>query len=221
MFRILALISVLFFLLSCDTGFSSKGFIIDHSTGLPIDNVTIHIKDLDSIRTDSTGKYKIDTLIYGSAGNLEILLKKEGYKTKHVSLRKSKNRNANELIQMEKIENTSDNYCMKKKRVAQMFYFNKYVLSLINIATILFLIFSIRIKRRMLWIFGILLFNLTFFITYTDCSINNFRLINGPVYLTHYWIYPYSVKIVVPLATMTFWLIYLRFRKILLKPQEM
>jgi len=67
MYRLVISAFLLLFLFSCDTPFNSKGFVIDKSTGLPVDGVKIFIKGLDSLITDTTGKYVIDTMIYGVA----------------------------------------------------------------------------------------------------------------------------------------------------------
>lgn len=210
---------VILALISCDTGFHSKGLVIDKMTRLPIDSVTINIKNLDSVYTDCMGKYEIDMMIYGYAGELEILLSKQGYRTKHVNFKKDKIEKDNALIEMEILENSTEEYCVDLKRISQIRFFNKYFISLINILTLLFLILKKRVKWRILWILGVLILNFTIFISFVDCSMMDFKPINGPVFLTHYWHYPFSIKIVIPITSIAFWSIYL-INKILLFKHE-
>lgn len=159
-------------------------------------------------------------MIYGYAGDLEILLAKNGYKTKHVGFKTDAIKKDSTLIELEKLTGFSEDFCLNQKTVSQLFYFNKFFISSLNILTLMFLIFRKRVKWRFLWILGVLLINLTIFISFTDCSISDFKLINGPIYLTHYWFYPYSVKIVIPIVTVVFWCIYLIKKRILFKTEN-
>jgi len=203
---ILVVICVL--LISCDTKFSSNGVVIDQNTHQPVAGVKISIKDRDSTFTDNFGKYRIDKFIYGWAGDFEILLEKDGYKTKHINFNKGKLQLVNAIIELEKSEGKPV-YAVDRKYVKTMFYFNKYVLSLLNLLTLLFVAIKKKVNYRFVWIMGILLLNPTFFISFTDLSLVKFHLLNGPVYLTHFYMYPYSLKFVFPVATILFWIIYL------------
>ena len=200
------IICVLF--ISCDTKFSSNGVVIDQNTRQPVVGVKISIKDRDSTYTDNFGKYRIDKFIYGWAGDFEILLEKDGYKTKHVNFNRGKLQSANTTIELEKSEGKS--VCaVDRKYVKTMFYFNKYVLSLLNLLTFLFVAIKKKVDYRFVWIMGILLLNPTFFISFTDLSLVKFNFLNGPVYLTHFHMYPYSLKFIIPLTSILFWIIYL------------
>lgn len=219
-FRYLGLALIITTLISCDSGLYSKGVVIDKKTGLPIDSVIINVKNIDTVYTDSKGKYKVDTTIYGHVVDLEILVSKQGYKTKHVNFKKDKIKKNNAIIEMEILENSTEESCFDLKRVSQMYFFNKYFISLINILTLLFLIFKKRVKWRIIWILGVFIFNFTIFISFVDCSLMDFKPINGPVFLTHYWHYPFSIKIVFPIASIAFWSAYLINKRLLLKPEE-
>ena len=205
-------------MISCDTGWSSKGVVIDKSTGLPIENAKIDIRGFRFIYTNDSGWFKIDTMIYGNVGPLEVLVEKEGYKSKHLNFKSDKVDMKNARIEMEKLEPPTAELCISRKWIPRFYYFNLYFLSLLNVSTIVFQIVKKRIKWRGLWILGIMLFNLALFISFTDCSIASFRIINGPIFLTHYWVYPYSVKVVIPIFTLMFWGIYLMNRKLICKP---
>jgi hypothetical protein len=219
-FKYLGLALIITTLISCDSGLFSKGVVIDKKTGLPIDSVIINVKNIDTVYTDSKGKYKVDTTIYGHVVDLEILVSKQGYKTKHVNFKKDKIKKNNAIIEMEILENSTEESCFDLKRVSQMYFFNKYFISLINILTLLFLIFKKRVKWRIIWILGVFIFNFTIFISFVDCSLMDFKPINGPVFLTHYWHYPFSIKIVFPIASIAFWSAYLINKRLLLKPEE-
>ncbi len=208
-------------LVSCDTGFQSKGLVLDKSTQLPINNVKIDIKGRGITYTDSIGHYKIDTMIYGYAGNLEILVKKDGYKAKHVNFKLDKIKMDNALIELDKIENSVDIYYIKENRISQFYYFNLYCISLFTLLTLLFLIIKKKIKWKILWILAILLINLTFFVSITDCSISDFKIINSPFHLMKYWLNPYSFKIVIPIFSIAFWILYFTKKSIIVIDDSM
>lgn len=219
-FKYLGLALIITTFISCDSGLYSNGVVLDKKTGLPIDSAIINVKNIDTVYTDSKGKYIVDTTIYGYVVDLEILVSKQGYKTKHVNFKKDKIKKNNAIIEMEILENSTEESCFDLKRVSQMYFFNKYFISLINILTLLFLIFKKRVKWRIIWMLGVFIFNFTIFISFVDCSLMDFKLINGPVFLTHYWHYPFSIKIVFPIASIAFWSAYLINKRLLLKPEE-
>jgi len=101
-----------------------------------------------------------------------------------------------------------------------MYYVNIFLVSLLNMLTLLFVIFRKGIKRKVLWIPGILLLNPTFFLSITDGCIARFFPLNGPVYLTHFHEYPFSLKIVIPLVSILFWCLYLWRRNMLMNDQN-
>jgi hypothetical protein len=217
--NILALLFLSIFLASCDKIYHSEGLVIDELTRLPIDSVKISIKELDSTYTDQSGRFGINKLVNYWSGDFEILLEKRGYKTKHINFETFHLMRDSAIIELEKSENSSENICISRETVSRMYYFNMYFISLLNILTLLFLIIK-KIRWKILWIIGILLLNLTIFISFTDCSIIKWSIINGPVYLTHFWIYPYSVKIVIPIMTITFWIIFLTNKSVLINDKK-
>ena len=196
---------------SCDTGVSFNGQVVDKNTHKPIAGVRINVKDRDTTFTDSIGNYKYSRMMYGMFGDIDIMLEKKGYKAKHINLSAGNTPRIDAVIELQKSDATTVN-SVDRKYVKTMFYFNKYVLSLLNVLTLLFIIIHKKVEYRLVWILGILLFNLTFFFSYTDFSLVKYLLLNGPVYLTHYWVYPYSLKFVIPIATILFWVLYL-FKK--------
>lgn len=210
------LLTIAFLLTSCDTKFDSKGLVVDKLTKLPIHNVKINIKELDSTYTDSLGRFVINKFVNGWAGDFEILLEKEGYKTRHINFETRNIKRDSAVIELEKLASDSESYCFDKKIISHIYYFNKYFLSFLNVLTILFLIIK-KIKWKIVWILGILLNNLTIWISYTDCSIIKFHFINGPIYWTHFGMNPYSFKIVIPIITLVFWTIYLIKKNVLIK----
>jgi hypothetical protein len=193
---------------SCDTGVSFNGQVVDKNTHQPIAGVRINVKDRDTTFTDSLGKYTYSRMMYGLFGDTEILLEKEGYKTKHLNLSTGKAQRKDAVIELQKSDATTAN-SIDRKYVKTMFYFNKYFLSLLNVLTLLFIAINKKIKYRVAWIAGILLLNLTFFFSFTDFSLIKYHILNGPIYLTHFKMYPYSLKFVIPIATILFWVLYL------------
>ncbi len=158
--------------------FDSRGLVIDKATRLPLDSVKINIKSIDSVFTDSIGKYNYHKMVYGYAGEFEMLLSKKGYKTKHVNFKNDKIDRQNALIEMEKLEKSSKDLSIKKEAVSKMYFVNLFVISIFNLLTLLFIIFKKRIKRKILWIAGILLFNITLFFSITDGSLSGYKLNN-------------------------------------------
>lgn len=207
--RFLIPVFALLLLTSCDTLFSSKGQVIDKDTRQPLSEVKINMKNIDTVYTDSAGYYSYRKVMHGSAGALEMLLSKEGYQSKHVSFRSAKTDPQNMLIEMERTEAAQADGLVDRCWVSAMYYINMYVISLLNVLTLLFVVFRKGLKRKVLWIFGILLLNPTFFLSVTDGSIASFFPLNGPVYLTYFSAYPFSLKIVLPLGTLLFWSLYL------------
>ena len=217
-YKYFGLIFILLFITSCHSNLGSNGVVIDKRTGHPIDGVTINAKNIYSVQTDSLGKYSIDTTMFGLV-KLEILLSKEGYKTKLIDFNNDKISTGNAIIEMEVLEDSTEEFCFDIKRVSQMYFFNKYFISMINVLTILFLIFKKRVKWKTVWILGVFIFNFTTLISFVDCRILDFNPINWPVLLTHHWHYPFAIKIVFPIASIVFWSTYLTNKRLLLKPE--
>jgi hypothetical protein len=206
----LVVISLL--LSSCDQGVSFNGEVIDRITQKPIQGVSINIRNWDTTYTDSLGIYKFSKTHYGYFGDIEILLKKDGYKTKHLNLTTQNERKTDEVIKLEKSNGKFANRIDQKYQII-MFYINKYFMSLLNLLTLLFVAFHKNTLYRFNWIIGILFLNLTLYFSITDLHLVNFHLINGPIYLQHYNWHPFSLKIVFPGASILFWILYFAKRE--------
>ena len=206
--QLFTLVAICVCFISCDSGISFNGKVVDKNTHQPISGVRISIKDRDTTFTDSIGKHKYGKMFYGSFGDNEILLEKDGYQAKHLNISKQRQQQFNAVVELEKSKGTAV-YSIDRKYLKAMFYFNKYVLSLLNVLTLIFVSLKKKIEYRSVWIIGILLLNLTLFYSFTDFSLVKYHILNGPVYLTHYLVHPYSLKIVIPVATILFWVIYL------------
>lgn len=201
------LVVLILLMSSCDYRVSFNGEVIDQITKKPIQGVSINIKNWDTIFTDSLGTYKFSKTHYGYFGEVEILLEKEGYKTKHLNLTTQNEKMTDEIIKLEKSNEKFVN-SIDQKYQKIMFYFNKYFLSLLNLLTLIFLIFKKNIHYQFNWIVGILFLNLTLYYSITDFHLVNFHIINGPIYLQHYNWHPFSLKIVFPGASILFWMLY-------------
>ncbi|MCK3685931.1 carboxypeptidase-like regulatory domain-containing protein [Maribellus sp. YY47] len=210
----------LLLLTSCDTLFSSKGKVIDKDTHEPLSGVTVNFKNIDSVYTDTAGYYTFHKVLFGYTGSLEMLLSKEGYKSRHISFRSGKADPQNMLIEMERRETTQSDRVFEPRWVSMMYYINMYVISLLNVLTLLFVIFKKGIKRKALWICAIVLLNPTFFLSVTNGNISQFLPLNGPVFLAHFATYPFSLKIVLPLGTLLFWVLYVWLRNKLIREKS-
>lgn len=214
------LIIILVLAVSCDTKFYAEGSVVDKATKLPLEYVAISVKNLDTIYTNSQGQFHIDTFIHRYTGDFEILLEKEGYKSRHVNFKESQMKQKELFFEMEKLQESGTSTSLSERRVSQMYYFNKYFLSAFNVFTIVFILFRGNLKWRFLWIAGILIFNLTLFLSIADASLSDYKLLNGPVYLMHYSFFPFSVKIVLPVTTFLFWSLWVFKRKCIVRPMK-
>jgi hypothetical protein len=191
---------------SCDSFFYSKGTIIDHNTLQPITNALISIKDIDTVYTDSLGKYKIQKPVFGIWTDFEILIEKNGYVPEYVNFNYSSYNKDSTLI---KLQSTNKDFSpvLSKKSVAFSYNLDKFGIALFNVITLLIIAAYPNLKRKYLWVIGILFFNITFYLLYLDLSLVKFRLINGPIYFTQYWTNPFTIKIVIPIVALLFWIL--------------
>lgn len=204
----LLLTFLVLFLSSCDTFFHANGIVVDDETSKPIANAKIQVKGKTVFFTDSLGQYKIDRSFLGVAIKVELLVEKPGYIPVYIDCSKKSFVYNQEIIKMKR---TSTSFVPKipQSTVRTMYWFNLIVLSLFNFLTLLFVLFYRRLINKFLWVIAILLLNVTIHLLYLDGSIVDFSLINGPVYLAHYWTYPYTVKIILPIASIIFWIMFI------------
>lgn len=201
-------------LTSCDTGFFSTGQVIDKNTKQPIEAVRIDAKGFDTTFTDSAGKYEIQKFVCGYAGNLELLLEKEGYKSKHISFKSGIEKNP-VLIELEKSVDGKA-VCVDRVWVKRLFHFNQYFFPLLNLLTLIFVAAKRNLRWKFAFIPGILLLNFYIQFSFTDFS---FVGINYMIGLLWPFYHPYSLSLVVPFATLLFWGLFL-FRKNLIFRKE-
>jgi hypothetical protein len=87
-------IMIITLLSSCDCIQIASGILIDKKTKLPIQQakVTNMNKEWVTIETDSSGRFQLKSVSGGLCGcpPMKILIKKEGYKDKEVSIRRGK-----------------------------------------------------------------------------------------------------------------------------------
>lgn len=211
---------LLLILSSCDTVFDSRGVIIDSATAKPVDHARIIVKGFDTIYSDSAGKFKIQKIISGVWTQREIMIEKNGYIPKYVNFNNDMYDHDSAVIKLQPAKEAFKPV-LPRKAVKFMYWFNKIVLSLFNVFTLIFIIFKKGIRKKYLWIIGVLFLNFTFYFLYLDLSLSRFRPINGPIYLTNYWMYPYSVKIVIPVITIAFWILYFFKRNWIMKKDKL
>jgi hypothetical protein len=137
-----------------------------------------------------------------------MLVKKDGYVPFYVDYRKEAFNRGQDTLRM-KTSRAPFVPLFSQHAVGVMYWFNLIVISLLNLFTLGFVLFKRKLRVRFLWAAAILVLNTTLYVLYLDGSLVHFHLLNGPVYLTPYWMYPYSLKIVLPLASLAFWILYL------------
>ena len=210
---------LLFSLSSCFSPSHSEGVIIDLNTSLPIDSAQITVQELYTVYTDTQGQYEI----FGNWGlltDLELLIEKKGYKTTYFNVSESTyDLNNNVII---KLQPTTKEYkpVLAQNKLRFINTLIKIVFSLFNAATLIFILFQSKIRRKFLWITGIILINPAFRFLQFDYSLLDYEILNGPFYLFNYWNYPYSLIIAVPAISMVFWIIYRMKRKWILEKSQ-
>lgn len=214
--RIICILLTLITLNSCDSYFFSKGEIIDSKTQFPVDSAKISIKGWDPIYTDSKGRFEISKPYFGTWTDFEILIEKDNYIPKYLNITKDGLGKDSVLIELRP---TIDqfNSSFTSKSVKTFYLINLLGISLINFLTLIFIIRNKKIRSRIYWIIGILCVNLTFSYLYLDFSLLDYEILNFPIFLTHYKLYPFTIKIVIPIVTMIFWFMYLVIPKQILK----
>lgn len=206
--EILLLVFFLLLFSSCDTFFHVNGIVVDSETLQPIANVKIQVKGVSTFYTDSLGQYKIDRSFLGTAIKVELLVEKSGYYPVYIDCNKKTFHRDQETIKMKRAIKPFVPM-IPQGAVRVMYWFNLIVISLFNILTLVFVLFYRQLINKLYWVVAILLLNITIHFLYLDGSIVDFKIINGPVYLAHYWTYPYSVKIVLPMASLFFWIMFI------------
>jgi len=202
----LLLLIIPMLLCSCDYVFHSEGIIMNKETLNPIDSAIIFIKDIDSVYSDSSGRFKIDKIMSGTGTDFEILVEKKGYLPVYLNYSERSDSN-NTLIKMQSTDKEFKPF-FPRKLVRFSYYTNMVVWSIFNVFTMIFILSNKNLRKRFLWIIGILIFNLTFYFLFLDGTISKFSIINGPFYLTHYWMHPYSIKVGFPIVSILFWVFY-------------
>jgi hypothetical protein len=205
--KILLLLVSVFLLSACDTFFHANGVVVDDQTSKPIPNAEIHVKNKFRFQTDSVGAFQIDRPFLGVAVNVELLVEKEGYVPVFVDCGKKSFNHQFETIRMKRTQ-TPFKPRFQQRMVRIMYWFDLIVLSLFNLFTLGFVLFNRNLINKFVWILAILLLNTTIHLLYLDGSIVHFSLLNGPVYLRHYWTFPYTLKLVLPIGSIFFWIMY-------------
>lgn len=204
----LFLIFIVLLFSSCDTFFQANGIVVDSETLKPIADAKIQVKGKSTFYTDSLGRYTIDRNFLGTAIKVELLVEKSGYDPVYIDCSKKSFNRQQETIKMKRALKPFVPI-IPQSAVRVMYWFNLIVLSLFNLFTLMFVISYRGLLNKLLWVVAILLLNVTLHFLYLDGSIIKFSLLNGPIYLAHYWTYPYSVKIVLPIASLFFWIMFI------------
>lgn len=192
---------------SCDTFFGANGIVVDSETLKPIADAKIQVKGQTTFYTDSLGQYKFVRNFLGTAIKVELLVDKSGYEPIYIDCSKKSFSRDQETIKMKRAIKPFVPK-LPQSAVRVMYWFNLIVISLFNFLTLMFVLFYRRLINKLLWVVAILLLNVTIHLLFLDGSIVDFSIINGPIYLAHYWTYPYSVKIVLPIASLFFWIMF-------------
>lgn len=201
----IVLLSLLILTTSCDRTFRVTGKVVDETSGRPVTNVKITTSEKMVIYSDSIGDFTIDRCGPGSMGDkLELLIEKDGYETSYFDLSNvSDLQNVNLEIRASNI--IQPTFCSKS--LVRTFYFiNLYIVSLLSLITILFIAFK-RIKHKWIWLVVILFICITFKINYVT-GVLDVDFLHSPFYLKHYDFYPFTIKIVLPIAQFLFWVLY-------------
>lgn len=207
--RYLLYISICLILCSCHTGYYIEGVVKDSSNGKPLGQAKVFLKTIDTVVTDSSGTFVFDKHLTGGHvfSDVEIMIEKDGFKSQYVNFGDagSKSRTSISLERGEKaVQFPSEG--------VTLFYFINLGISLLNLVTIIFVLFN-RIRYKYLWFLGLVFMSCVFNIVYIDGSVG-FDFIHGPFFLLHHNYYPFTIKVVVPVAAILFWLFYRKRERI-------
>lgn len=213
-FPLLGLI-LLIFLSSCDSMISAGGKVLDAETKQPLDSVSVSLAKLQTTFTDSAGNFHISRIMYGSPySEPHLLFERTGYKPAYIYKKSEKD------ITVYLQKGVKFEPLISEKWIKNFFYLNKYFLTSIVIFTFFFVLFKTRLRRKALWLIGILTINLKFLISYLDAHIVDFKPFAPPLFFKHYWTHPFAVEIIIPIVTILFWYFYFFKRHLLTKTER-
>lgn len=195
---------LLFLQTSCDRVFMISGHITD-DYGRPLENAEIRTSENVTIYSDSLGYFELNLFGPGSKSDkLETLVSKEGYKTTYFDLSNEKDIHNLSLKIKASEEKLVATY---SESLVRWFYcINLTVINLLALLTICFVLYK-KVEYKWIWLLLILTLNITLQINYINghWSVD----IGGlPSYIKYYAFYPFTIKIVCPIAITLFWMNY-------------
>ena len=192
----------MFFLTCCHSKIGGKGLVVDATTKRALPNVRISILQIDSTITDSDGKFDFFTLLIGGGVDQIILLNSDGYEPRLYKLEDGFN-----LIEMK--PQTGVFRPLVSQNTVEVFYqINKFLITGINLLTFAIILVLRRRKWRFFHIISILLLNVKLGFSYLNGEIIHFQVISSPIQIEHYWRYPFTIMLIVPIGTIIFWIFY-------------
>lgn len=199
------LLGVLLLTISCDRSFTMSGRVVNDATNTPVEGVRIITSENTTTHSDSSGHFKVNRFGSGSKSDkLEVLLSKEGYKTKYFDL--SKLKDIQEISLSMKASNDTLNVRYSQTYVKLLYWINMIFVNFFVLLTFLFVLFG-KMRYKWIWITLFLFTNFTLNINYINGA-PSFSFLHLPFYLKHYVYYPFTIKIVFPFSIILFWILH-------------
>lgn len=197
---------------SCDSIVTANGKVLDAETKLPVDSVAVSLGVIANTLTDSNGVFYLKKFLMGARYREHLLFEKAGYQPQYIY-----NKSHQDVKVLLKKEVAPFSPAIEKHWLKWVYYFNLLALTPLTVFTFFFVIFKRGLRKKWIWLTGILLLNFKFLISYLDASVVDFSAINGPLFLAHYTTHPFAIEVALPLVTVVFWILFFLKRDLLLK----
>ena len=208
---ILLALSVLFLLASCDSHYRTGGMVTDSETGMVVSGALVNYKNIDSVYTDANGRFRLEKKAYGMmilSGDVELVIEKEGYVPRYLRMAPETAQATDVIVKLTPSANGKGSTRFSQQWVKRMFGFNLYVISLLNLFTLAFLLFR-PIRWKWFWILSVFTLNSVLSTCYVD-GVTTFELFHLPFFFANYASHPFTIRWVIPLTTLLFWILFFR-----------
>lgn len=216
--KILSIFTFCLLLTSCDRSFLISGEVLDQSDGKPISNAKVFSSEMKATYTDSLGKFIINRFGPGSMSDKkELLVEKQGYKSKYIDL-SSYHSNLQDIKIRLITANQVQKDCFNRSYVFKFYIFNLIFTNLLAIFTLGFIIIK-KVKFRWYWVLLILCINIVLKLNWFNGTWD-IDIVELPFFLKDYIYYYFTIKIVIPLSIIVFWILFFTKKDAILQRKE-
>ena len=203
-------ISGLFLLASCESTYRTGGMVTDSETGMALSGALVNYKNLDSTYTDASGRFRLEKSARGVilSGDVELVVEKKGYVPRYLRMARETAQATDVIVKLTPSVNGNGSARFSQQWVKRMFGFNLYVISFLNLFTLAFILFR-PIRWKWFWILSVFTLNSVLSSCYVD-GVTTFEIFHLPFFLANYASHPFTIRWVIPLATLLFWILFFK-----------